>query len=38
MNTSQSSPNSAQANASEEPHCPAPVSVVRRLMPARTFS
>ena len=27
MNTSHSSPNSEHANASEEPHCPAPVSV-----------
>ena len=38
MKTSHSSPNSEQANASAEPHCPAPVSVVRRLIPARAFS
>jgi hypothetical protein len=38
MKTSQSSPNSEQANASEEPHWPAPVSVTSRLMPAWAFS
>ena len=38
MNTSHSSPNSEHANASAEPHWPAPVSVLRRLMPARAFS
>ena len=38
MNTSHSSPNSEHANASAEPHWPAPVSVVRRLIPARAFS
>ncbi len=38
MKTSHSSPNSEQANASEEPHWPAPVSVVRRAIPARAFS
>ena len=38
MNTSHSSPNSEQAKASAEPHWPAPVSVVSRLMPARAFS
>ncbi len=34
MNTVTSMPNSAPAKASEEPHCPAPVSVLSRLMPA----
>ena len=38
MKTSHSSPNSEQAKASEEPHWPAPVSVLRRLTPARAFS
>ena len=31
MKTSHSSPNSLQANASDEPHCPAPVSVASLL-------
>ena len=34
MKTSHSSPNSEHANASDDPHCPAPVSVVSFLMPA----
>src|SRR3954447_24923608 len=34
MNTSHSSPNSRHANASDEPHWPAPVSVASFLMPA----
>ena len=38
MNTSHSMPNSAHANASAEPHCPAPVSVESRLIPACAFS
>ena len=38
MNTSHSSPNSEQANASAEPHWPAPVSVASRLIPAWAFS
>ena len=38
MKTSHSSPNSEQAKASDEPHCPAPVSVVSFLMPACAFS
>ena len=38
MKTSQSSPNREQAKARAEPHWPAPVSVVRRLTPARAFS
>ncbi len=33
MNTLQSRPTSAQANARALPHCPAPVSVASRLMP-----
>ena len=32
--TSQSMSNRAQANASALPHCPAPVSVVRRVTPS----
>ena len=38
MKTSHSSPNSAQANASAEPHCPAPVSVESFAIPACAFS
>jgi hypothetical protein len=38
MKTSHSSPNSVQANASAEPHWPAPVSVESFLMPAWAFS
>ena len=38
MNTSQSSPNSEHANASEEPHWPAPVSVASFFTPALAFS
>ena len=38
MKTSHSSPNSEQANASDEPHCPAPVSVASFLIPALAFS
>ena len=38
MNTSHSRPNSEQANASAEPHWPAPVSVQSRLIPACAFS
>ena len=38
MKTSQSSPKSAHAKASEEPHWPAPVSVESFLMPALAFS
>jgi hypothetical protein len=38
MYTSHSRPNREHANASEEPHCPAPVSVTSRLMPALAFS
>ena len=38
MKTSHSRPNRRQANASDEPHCPAPVSVVSFLMPAFAFS
>jgi hypothetical protein len=34
MYTVHSSPNMLQASASELPHCPAPVSVAMRLMPA----
>ena len=34
MKTSHSMPNSEQAKASEEPHWPAPVSVVSFLTPA----
>ena len=34
MNTLHSMSNRLQANDSDEPHWPAPVSVVRRLMPA----
>ena len=34
MKTSTSSPKSAPANASDEPHWPAPVSVVRRFTPS----
>ena len=38
MNTSQPRPNSEHAKASDEPHCPAPVSVTSRSIPARAFS
>ena len=38
MKTSHSSPNRLQAKASEEPHCPAPVSVASLAMPACAFS
>ena len=38
MKTSHSSPNSAQAKASAEPHWPAPVSVTSLPMPAWAFS
>ena len=38
MNTSHSSPNSAHANDSALPHCPAPVSVTSLLIPACAFS
>ena len=38
MKTSQSSPNSEQAKASEEPHWPAPVSVASFFTPALAFS
>jgi hypothetical protein len=38
MNTSQSSPNSEHANASDDPHWPAPVSVTSFLIPAFAFS
>ena len=38
MKTSISSPNSEQAKASAEPHCPAPVSVASRSMPACLFA
>ena len=38
MKTSHSRPNSVQANASAEPHWPAPVSVASCLMPAWAFS
>ena len=34
MKTSHSSPNSEQASARAEPHCPAPVSVDSFLIPA----
>ena len=34
MYTLHSRSNCAHANASELPHCPAPVSVVRRVMPS----
>jgi len=34
MKTCTSMPNSAPANASDEPHCPAPVSVASLVMPA----
>jgi hypothetical protein len=34
MYTSTSSPKTAPANASAEPHCPAPVSVVSRVTPS----
>ena len=38
MQTSHSSPNSEHAKASEEPHCPAPVSVASLRIPACAFS
>ena len=38
MKTSHSRPNSEHANASEEPHWPAPVSVTSFVMPACAFS
>ena len=38
MKTSHSRPNSAHAKASDEPHWPAPVSVVSLRMPACAFS
>ena len=38
MNTSHSMPNWVQANASAEPHWPAPVSVASLRMPACAFS
>ncbi len=38
MKTSHSSPNSEHANASDEPHWPAPVSVASFLIPACAFS
>ena len=38
MNTSHSSPNSEHANASADPHWPAPVSVDSRSIPAWAFS
>lgn len=38
MNTSHSRPNCEQANASAEPHWPAPVSVTSLRIPARAFS
>src|SRR5918912_386857 len=38
MNTSHSSPNSRHANASADPHWPAPVSVVSFLVPASAFA
>jgi hypothetical protein len=38
MKTSHSRPNSRQAKASDDPHCPAPVSVVSLRMPACAFS
>ena len=38
MKTSHSSPNSEHAKASDEPHCPAPVSVASFLTPALAFS
>src|SRR3954452_17711596 len=38
MNTSHSRPKRRHANASDEPHWPAPVWVVSFLMPARAFS
>ena len=38
MKTSHSRPNSEQAKASDEPHWPAPVSVVSLRMPACAFS
>ena len=38
MKTSHSRPNSEQANAREEPHCPAPVSVVSFFTPACALS
>ena len=34
MKTSHSSPKSAQAKESDEPHWPAPVSVAMRVMPS----
>ena len=38
MKTSHSRPKSRHAKASDEPHCPAPVSVVSLRMPACAFS
>ena len=38
MKTSHSSPNSEQANAGEQPHWPAPVSVTSLRIPACAFS
>ena len=38
MKTSHSSPNSVQANASAEPHWPAPVSLDSFAIPACAFS
>ena len=38
MKTSRSSPNRLHANASEEPHWPAPVSVTSLSMPACLFA
>ena len=38
MKTSHSRPKSRQAKASDEPHCPAPVSVLSLRMPAWAFS
>ena len=38
MKTSHSSPNCEQANASAEPHWPAPVSVTSFFTPACAFS
>jgi len=38
MKTSSSRPNRLHANASEEPHCPAPVSVESLSMPACLFA
>ena len=34
MKTSTANPKSVPANASDEPHCPAPVSVASRFTPA----